>query len=221
VINNEQKALPFRKRFKRHYLLPTKLPKNKAGEFDEKELASAVTREYRKVLGEELESPGTKLVVVDSFTRWSDYVLEYNQIVHSGYDIYRNYNDNVKSMLNRVNATAEKTVVFTAVDEVVLVETENEHLQERSRRCKIYGRELEGKIESYFTIVLFTKTEKQPNGTLKYSFLTNSDGSCSAKSPAGMFKDLLIPNDLAVVLEAVGKYYEKSTPAKTVVKRRG
>lgn len=199
---------------------------NKQGDFDEAELAGAVTKEFRKSLQVSMEDASVDLIVLDSFARLSDYTLEYNQIVHSGYDIYRGYNQDIRRILNRINATSPKPVIMTANDEVVLTETENEHLQERSRKCKIYGRELEGKIESFFTIVLFTKTEKQPNGKMEYSFLTNSDGFCSAKSPAGMFEELQIPNDLGFVMKRVREYYggtekpKKGGVSKPVVKRR-
>jgi hypothetical protein len=37
--------------------------------------------------------------------------------------------------------------------------------------------------------------------------MTNTDGSNTAKSPVGMFDDLLIPNDLGYVKDKMEEYY--------------
>jgi hypothetical protein len=72
------------------------------------------------------------------------------------------------------------------------------------RKIKTIGRMLDDKItlEGLFTTVLFTKIE---NGG--YSFVTQSDGMTTAKSPMGMF-ELEIDNDLAQVDNIIRKYYE-------------
>lgn len=41
----------------------------------------------------------------------------------------------------------------------------------------------------------------------KYRFLTQNDGICVAKSPIGMFNDMLVDNDLAQVRDAIESYY--------------
>jgi len=41
----------------------------------------------------------------------------------------------------------------------------------------------------------------------KYKFLTQNDGVCVAKSPLGMFDDMLIDNDLAQIRNAIESYY--------------
>jgi AAA domain len=43
----------------------------------------------------------------------------------------------------------------------------------------------------------------------KYKFLTQHDGVCIAKSPMGMFEDLYIDNDLAVIRKSIVNYYEE------------
>lgn len=75
-------------------------------------------------------------------------------------------------------------------------------------KIKTVGKMLDEKItiEGLFTIVLHAQARKHDK-KIEHYFLTNSDGSTTAKSPAGMF-DLEIPNDLNFVLQRVKAYYE-------------
>jgi hypothetical protein len=73
------------------------------------------------------------------------------------------------------------------------------------KRPKTIGRMLDDKIviEGLFSIVL--QSERGGGG---YAFRTNSDGATIAKSPIGMFPEL-IPNDLAAVDKAIREYYKQ------------
>ena len=63
-------------------------------------------------------------------------------------------------------------------------------------------------LEGMFTVVLFAKSVYDIIGKkINYSFVTNSDGRNTAKSPIGMFKSLEIPNDMGVILKTVNEYY--------------
>jgi len=61
-------------------------------------------------------------------------------------------------------------------------------------------------LEGLFTVVLYTKVSKGPDGKMQYQFITNNDGRHPAKSPVGMFESLTIPNDLGLVSELIDKY---------------
>lgn len=66
-------------------------------------------------------------------------------------------------------------------------------------------------LAGLFTVVLFSTTKTSSQGT-KYNFITNKyiddrGIHISAKSPVGMFEDILIPNDLGLVIETIDKYY--------------
>lgn len=61
-------------------------------------------------------------------------------------------------------------------------------------------------LEGMFTTVLYTDVKKTKEG-LRYSFITQNDGSSTAKSPMGMFEDIEIPNDLNIVKKAIHEYY--------------
>lgn len=60
-------------------------------------------------------------------------------------------------------------------------------------------------LEGLFTYVLFTKIVKDDSDNVQYKFVTNSDGTCTAKSPMEMF-DKLIDNDLKFVIDRINEY---------------
>lgn len=77
------------------------------------------------------------------------------------------------------------------------------------RKIKTSGKMLDKHItlEGLFTIVLYSQAFKSTGDKMDYRFLTNNDGTCSAKSPYGMF-DTYIPNDLGYVMSKVNTYYQ-------------
>jgi adenylate kinase family enzyme len=80
--------------------------------------------------------------------------------------------------------------------------------EDNTRRIKSIGKLLNEKItiEGLFTIVLFTDVEHDAKSGNKYYFVTQTDGNTTAKSPAGMFSERLIPNDLQFVVNSITKY---------------
>jgi hypothetical protein len=73
-------------------------------------------------------------------------------------------------------------------------------------KCKTIGKMLDEKIsiEGLFTTVLHSRFVDG-----EYIFQTQNDGDFLAKSPMGMFDDLLIPNDLVEVKGAVENYFNE------------
>jgi hypothetical protein len=63
-------------------------------------------------------------------------------------------------------------------------------------------------LEGLFTYVFFTRVVNDDSAGVQYKFLTNSDGTCTAKSPMGLFEDLLIDNDLDYVIKKITEYNE-------------
>lgn len=61
-------------------------------------------------------------------------------------------------------------------------------------------------IEGLFTYVLFTTRLKDDEGNVQYKFVTQSDGTTTAKTPMGCFDTLYIDNDLKFVFESIDKY---------------
>ncbi len=216
-IDIEEKALPFPRNFKFHHhplVIEGKAP-------DEEIDPGRVLEQDKKAMKTAIENPKSEVIIRDSFTKWDEMLLSYQRIVNRNYDIYNGHNESVKKILNRYKGCG-KPIVWTGIDDVVKIETANE-IDVIGRRLKVYGRELEGTLEKEFTIVLFTETVKQANGSLKYFFRTHGDGVCSAKTPMGMFKEDLIDNDLKAVMDRVWEFYEEQeeeeTPKKVAVKK--
>ena len=98
-------------------------------------------------------------------------------------------------------------------DLFVVVMTHSENIGDNLNpynKIKTIGKMLDTTItlEGLFTYVLFTKIVKdETKDKVTYNFLTNSDGTCTAKSPMGMFPKL-IDNDLKIVIDTIIKYNE-------------
>lgn len=77
-------------------------------------------------------------------------------------------------------------------------------------KIKTLGKLLDSVItlEGLFTYVLFTKVVRENESEISYKFITNGDGTCTAKSPIGLFEDRLIDNDLDFVIKAIKEYNE-------------
>lgn len=77
-------------------------------------------------------------------------------------------------------------------------------------KIKTLGKLLDSVItlEGLFTYVLFTKVVRENENEISYKFITNGDGTCTAKSPIGLFEDRLIDNDLDFVIKAIKEYNE-------------
>ena len=61
-------------------------------------------------------------------------------------------------------------------------------------------------LEGLYSIVLYTKVNRKDDGSLEYVFVTQNDGSNTAKSPMGLFDSLEIPNDLNEVIKKIEEY---------------
>ena len=60
-------------------------------------------------------------------------------------------------------------------------------------------------IEGLFTYVLFTHIAGDEQGNT-YHFITQSDGTTTAKTPLDCFDSLLIPNDLQYVIDKIEEF---------------
>ena len=61
-------------------------------------------------------------------------------------------------------------------------------------------------LDGLFTVILECEIRKDGEN-IKYGFRTKSDGASTCKSPAGMFDEEFIPNDMGYVLEKMYEYY--------------
>jgi len=99
--------------------------------------------------------------------------------------------------INAINATREDLLCF--------VMSHSEIDSFGKSKCKTIGKMLDEKItvEGMFTIVLHSYVIDG-----EYKFMTQNDGNHIAKSPMGMFDDIMIGNDLSFVKKSIEDYYE-------------
>ena len=89
-------------------------------------------------------------------------------------------------------------------DRIVYFLSHIERDQNGNEKCKTIGKMLDEKItvEGMFTVVL--KTHVQDG---RYTFVTQTNGQDTVKSPMGMFEQMEIDNDLAMVDKTIREYY--------------
>lgn len=75
---------------------------------------------------------------------------------------------------------------------------------------KTVGKMVAEKItpEGLFTYVFYALPVSGDGERMDYKFLTNTDGEHVAKTPIGMFEELLIDNDLAEIIKVIDAYNE-------------
>jgi hypothetical protein len=109
---------------------------------------------------------------------------------------------------NMYNLLAPQTHASLREDLYVFFLFHDEKSDDGGRKIKSIGKLLDDKItlEGLFSIVLYTKVDHDEKNGNRYYFVTQTDGSTTAKSPAGMFSERLIPNDLQFVVNSITKY---------------
>ena len=149
--------------------------------------------------------PEIKNVVIDDFQySMSDQFMR--DALISGFDKFNKLAKNSYDMIN-TGLHLRDDINF-----IVLTHSDEEN---GKYKMKTIGKMLDEKINpiGMFTIALFTTHKTGLNNTTTYHFVTNQHMDergviIPAKSPYGMFKEKLIPNDMGHVLEEVRKYNE-------------
>lgn len=144
-----------------------------------------------------LQNTKLKKYVIDD----SQYLLVnelFDRVTERGYDKFTEMAVHFRNLIHMVNQVApDDCIVY------FLHHPETDSATGR-QKAKTVGRMLDEKltVEGCFDIVLFATIE---NG--EHFFITQSDGSTTAKSPEGMFEEK-IPNDLKLVDGKIREYYE-------------
>ena len=146
------------------------------------------------------DNPKVKVVVIDDL----QYLMSYEFMERAKESGWQKFTDIAQNTYNVISAAkllrADQTVIF-------LCHSTDEYFDGgRKTKIKTIGKMLDEKItvEGMFTIVLLSQVEKTEDG-LRYWFITNNDGTTTAKSPEGMFPEK-IPNDLQAVLDRIEEY---------------
>ncbi|MBY5950525.1 ATP-binding protein [Algoriphagus marincola] len=205
ILNYEKKALPFPSNGIVNFPMGPKpsVPRKdgKPGQ------ASMSAMDYTTYILDNLKnSEKFDIVVIDSFSAFTDMLLAECKSKYKGFDVFNHYNSGIYEFFQHLKSLENK---------LVFVISHIEYLQDAEGtmiiRSKIKGKEWEGLVEKEATCVLYSRYVKKPTGKgVFYQFVTNSDGYLPGKTPLGMFdqeKELYIPNDLAQVIQRYRAYY--------------
>lgn len=198
VISTTGKPLPF-KGWKKKYTLIKMEGTSISGNY----YVSSNWEQIIKILKiVNLKMPHIKQVIVDDM----QYILSYEFVDRStevGYSKFSELAQHLMEILRYSEQMREdcKMIFLTHCENV------GDALNPKYV-IKTIGKLLAEKVtlEGLFTYLLFTKVEEGTDGRMEYKFLTNTDGACVAKTPLGMYEDLLIDNDLAEVIKTIDEY---------------
>jgi hypothetical protein len=150
------------------------------------------------------KAPHIKTVVIED----SNYIMGFNMIrkaTESGYTKFTLMAKDMVALLTEARKLREDLKVYyfthpeTIEDSGTIV----------SYKMKTAGKLLDNQIvlEGLFTISLYTHVDEDKDGHTTYEFVTNRWNKYPAKSPQEMFKEIRIPNDLALVNQIIDEYY--------------
>ena len=155
------------------------------------------TRATYKDINSIFKDPKKKVYIIDD----AQYLLV-NELFDRAKEVgYGKYTDMAVSFRNLVH-----NVNYLLPDDVIvyfLHHTETDPNTGKSK-AKTVGRMIDQylTLEGCFDIVLFAEVDSDG-----HHFITQSDGTTTAKSPEGMFPTLKIPNDLGIVDKAIREYW--------------
>jgi len=142
-----------------------------------------------------LENPKLKSYVIDD----SQYLMAFESFAKAKETGYGKFTDMALNFYNLIQHVIRKV----PADVIVYFLHHAEVTDDGKIKAKTLGKMLDNQltVEGLFSIVLLADVE----GT-EHFFITNSDGSNTAKSPMDMF-EFRIPNDLKAVDSTIRSYY--------------
>jgi len=181
LINTERKPLPFKGILKYHSKPTT-------------------WNGFIKVLEEYIKNPEIKKIGIDSQSMAFDILYNECQTNFKGYDIYSTFNRLVVKFFDLMR-DAEKDMIVTGHDEILIIEGF------KQKRAKIQGKMFEGRVEAYYTTVLYA--DKGLNSGKPWYKLKTVMPDTSSKAPPDMFgKDVTeFENSGAFMFKKVEEYY--------------
>jgi len=150
---------------------------------------------YQQIL-QSLANHNLKRYVIDD----SQYLICFEFFAHAKETGYTKFTDMALNFYNLIQFVIYKT----PSDVIVYFLHHVDNTADGRIRAKTAGKMLDEKltVEGLFAIVLYCVTDGA-----SHSFITQSDGKTTAKSPMEMFP-LVIDNDLKYVDEKIREYYE-------------
>ena len=161
-----------------------------------KKLPTRSTSDYGLITAS-IERSQKKAFVIDD----SQYLMAFESFARAKDAGFNKFTDIALHFYNLVQFIINKTPPDVIVYFLHHTETDN---NTSKVKAKTMGKMLDNQLtlEGLFSIVLMCVTDGK-----KHSFITQSDGFTTAKSPMEMFPDV-IDNDLKVVDQTIREYYE-------------
>lgn len=195
IINVAGKSLPFKGT---GYSIASK--DNPTGNMFVTDRTTAIIELLNKI---SKDRPTIKQVIIDD----AQYIMANEYMRRAKENGYAKFQDIGQGMFNLVNTPGllrdDLKVVF-----LMHSETDMDAEGRKVTKAKTIGKMIDMYItfEGMFSIVLYTNAVRKDN-KVEYKFATQTDGSNTCKSPMGMFDNLLIDNDLALVFKAMDEFY--------------
>ena len=150
----------------------------------------------------DIKMPNVKVLIIDDF----QYLQAFEAMARVDEKGYGKFTDMAKHAYEVLRWSMD-----LRDDLFVVIMTHSENTGDNLNpyyKIKTQGKMLDSVItlEGLFTYVLFTKIVKDDADNVQYKFVTNSDGTCTAKSPMGLFDTKLIDNDLKLVIDKINEY---------------
>lgn len=196
IINVSNKPLPF-KGWKSNY---TQGKLSEGANYISTDVAATIVQALKYISD---NRPEIKYVIIDDL----QYLMSFEFMAKAkekGFEKFTDIGKNTFDVLNVSRQLRDDLIIFAIYHE----ESTSENFNPK-RKIKTIGKLLDDKItlEGLFTIVFFTEVKIEEDQKPHYYFVTQTDGVTTAKSPRGMFDELLIPNDLSLVSAKINEYY--------------
>lgn len=196
IINIASKPLPF-KGWRTNYTSWDKEHPN--GNFVNTSSVEAIGKILQYINSKRTE---IKNVIIDD----SQYIMSFEAMDRAKEKGFEKFTDIAQKFYSIL-----KTGVLMRDDLNVIVSCHSENIgtaDEPQLKIKTIGKMIDNVItvEGLFTYVLFTEIAKDDENKVRYSFITHSDGTNTAKTPFGCFDEDRIPNDMQLVLDAINEF---------------
>tara|TARA_R110002020_G_scaffold85441_3_gene210908 strand:+ start:1895 stop:2581 length:687 start_codon:yes stop_codon:yes gene_type:complete len=150
--------------------------------------------------------PEIKNIIIDD---WQYIAMHQfmSKITDKGFDKFNKLGKDIVDIASAPKGLREDLTVYYLSHQETF---RNEITGEIEHKAKSFGKLVDnavGGLEGLFSIVLFTDIERGKEG-INHTFITQNDGTTTAKSPIGMFESFRIPNDYKLVNKSINNYYK-------------
>ena len=193
IINVAKKELPFKG--------SEKMYNTENKNYKEIDDANEITRLLRTISD---KAPHIKNVVIED----SNYIMGFDLVSKADQTGFTKFSLLAKGMVDMFRE-ARKLREDITVFYLTHPETVEDGGDIVGYKIKTAGKMIDNQVllEGLLTVCLYTYVEENKDGTASYHLITNRFKKMPAKSPAGMFADIKIPNDLQLVVDTVKAYY--------------